>query len=94
MICNAENHLGRNGPMGIKTHPFFPGVDFSALRRIRTPFEPPLTSEIDTSCFPVDDLPQTEDSIPSPAGADEPPIPGMVLSFVGNTFKRFEKSYI
>jgi len=38
MICGAENRLGRNGAMEIKSHPFFAGVDFNALRRIRTPF--------------------------------------------------------
>jgi len=95
MICNAENRLGRNGAMEIKTHPFFAGVDFSSnLRSIRAPFEPPLTSEVDTSCFPVDDLPQTEDPVIESAGADEQPTPEMFLPFLGYTFKRFEKSYV
>ena len=38
MICGSENRLGRNGAMEIKSHPFFAGVDFNTLRRIRTPF--------------------------------------------------------
>jgi protein-serine/threonine kinase len=93
MITQSENRLGRNGAMEIKNHPFFAGVDFNTLRRIRAPFEPPLTSEVDTSCFPVDDLPQTEDPIPSPAGADEPPTPEMFLPFIGYTYHRFQTSY-
>jgi protein-serine/threonine kinase len=90
MITQPENRLGRNGAIEIKNHPFFAGVDFTTLRRIRAPFEPPLTSDIDTSCFPVEDLPQTEDPIPSPAGADDYE---MFLPFIGYTYKRFQTSY-
>ncbi|KAK0627044.1 kinase [Immersiella caudata] len=90
MITQPENRLGRNGAIEIKSHPFFAGVDFTTLRRIRAPFEPPLTSDIDTSCFPVEDLPQTEDPTPSPAGADEYE---MFLPFIGYTYKRFQTSY-
>ncbi|KAK0652267.1 kinase-like domain-containing protein [Cercophora newfieldiana] len=93
MINSPEHRLGRNGVAEIKNHGFFAGVDFTTLRRIRAPFEPPLTSEVDTSCFPVDDLPQTEDPAPSLAGDDDSPTPEMFLPFIGYTFKRFEKSY-
>jgi protein-serine/threonine kinase len=99
MVCGPESRLGRNGAIEIKNHPFFAGVDFNSLRRIRAPFEPPLTSDIDTSCFPVDELPQGED--PPPAGAvesatgaaNESLTPEMFLPFLGYTFKRFEKTY-
>ncbi|KAK3359017.1 kinase-like domain-containing protein [Lasiosphaeria hispida] len=106
MINAPDARLGRNGAAEIKNHPFFAGVDFSSLRRIRAPFEPPLTSDVDTSAFPVDDLPQEgdgeEEGGPAPGGGGDASggglllgaeDPEMFLPFLGYTFKRFEKSY-
>ena len=42
----------------IKNHPFFYGVDWSAIRQIDAPFVPRLRSITDTSYFPVEDLEQ------------------------------------
>ena len=42
----------------IKSHPFFYGVDWSAIRQIDAPFVPRLRSITDTSYFPVEDLEQ------------------------------------
>ena len=104
MVCNSENRLGRNGATEIKAHPFFAGVDFSGLRRIGAPFVPPLTSDVDTSFFPVEELPQTEDFLPADGsggaagatigGTDDALTPEMFLPFIGYTFKRFEKSFV
>ncbi|KAK0720678.1 serine/threonine kinase [Lasiosphaeris hirsuta] len=100
MINAPDARLGRNGAAEIKNHPFFAGVDFTGLRRIRAPFEPPLTSDVDTSAFPVDDLPQEEgfgDGGGSGPGREGVAVgaedPEMSLPFLGYTFKRFEKSY-
>lgn len=91
MICAADHRLGRNGgAMEIKNHPFFAGVDFNTLRRVRAPFEPSLTSDIDTSCFPVEELPQNEDLLPSAAEADDPE---KDWPFFGYTFKRFRNTH-
>jgi len=62
MVCNTENRLGRGGAHEIKNHPFFRGVDFDSLRRIRAPFEPRLTSNIDTTYFPTDEIDQTDNA--------------------------------
>ncbi|KAK3944122.1 kinase-like domain-containing protein [Diplogelasinospora grovesii] len=106
MVCNSEQRLGRNGASEIKNHPFFAGVDFSSLRNIiRAPFVPPLVSDVDTSCFPVDELPQTtttDNNDSSSTGAtgtgrvedDQTPTPEMTLPFIGYTFKRFEKTFV
>lgn len=85
----------------IKTHPFFRGVDFSALRSIRAPFVPHLTSITDTSYFPTEDLagvPQDVMMVDTdhPGGAGGSGTVGSAggaskdLAFVGYTFKRWE----
>ncbi|KAL2018355.1 hypothetical protein VTK56DRAFT_958 [Thermocarpiscus australiensis] len=98
LIRDAETRLGRHGAAEIRSHPFFAGVDFNSLRYIRAPWQPQLTSDVDTSCFPVEDLPQTEDSPPAGTSTggptDDSVTPAMVLPFIGYTFKRFEKSFM
>ncbi len=97
LVCNAEVRLGKGGAQEIKGHPFFAGVDFTTLRRIRAPFEPRLTSEIDTAYFPTEDLERV--SIEAVAAAQATPqpepedAPEMILPFVGYTFKRFENTF-
>lgn len=102
LICNTETRLGRSGAHEIKQHPFFAGVDFDNLRRFRAPFEPRLTSEIDTTYFPTEDLEQqAKDAmdIDDPnAGAlqaapEQHETPEMTLPFIGYTFKRFETNF-
>lgn len=65
LITNTDRRLNVEQ---IKNHPFFYGVDWSAIRQIDAPFVPRLRSITDTSYFPVEDLDQagTDDS----AGAD------------------------
>lgn len=49
----AENRLNVEQ---IKSHAFFYGADWDALRHIEPPFVPHLQSITDTSYFPTDDL--------------------------------------
>lgn len=102
LVCNTESRLGRSGAHEIKQHPFFAGVDFDNLRRFRAPFEPRLTSDIDTTYFPTEDLEQqARDAmdIDDPnAGAlqaapEQQETPEMTLPFIGYTFKRFETNF-
>jgi len=69
----------------IKTHPFFSGVDWDAIRHIGAPFVPHLRSITDTSYFPTDELENVPDQ---PVGADTSGA-HKDLAFVGYTFKRF-----
>jgi protein-serine/threonine kinase len=101
LVCNTENRLGRGGADEIKNHKFFRGVEFDTLRRIRAPFEPKLTSNVDTTYFPIDEIDQTDNATHLKAAAaaaaangqvrDE--APEMSLPFIGYTFKRFENNY-
>jgi len=99
LICNTEVRLGRGGAHEIKSNAFFRGVDFDSLRRIRAPFEPRLTSAIDTTYFPTDEIDQTDNATVLAAqnlaagktDADEPP--EMSLPFIGYTFKRFDNNF-
>ncbi len=85
----------------IRAHPFFKGVDFSALRSLRAPFVPHLTSITDTSYFPTEELtgvPQDVGGLLSSmdtsgdSGTASGPGGGgsKDLAFVGYTFKRWE----
>lgn len=92
LICDAPNRLGsRGGAAEIKGHPFFRGVDWTSLRRIRAPFEPKLSSSIDTQYFPVDEIPQHDNTaaIRAQALSDESAAETS-LPFIGYTFKRFD----
>jgi protein-serine/threonine kinase len=98
MVCDAESRLGRNGAQEIKRHAFFRGVDFDGLRKIRAPFEPRLTSAIDTTYFPTDEIDQTDNATLLKAQhQNRPPAseesPEMSLPFIGYTFKRFDNNY-
>ncbi|EWY94457.1 hypothetical protein ACKLNR_008025 [Fusarium oxysporum f. sp. zingiberi] len=98
MVCNTENRLGRGGAHEIKGHAFFRGVEFDSLRRIRAPFEPRLTSNIDTTYFPTDEIDQTDNATVLKAQAIQQghkveESPEMSLPFIGYTFKRFDNNF-
>lgn len=96
LITDNTNRLGRvNGASDIKRHPFFNGVQWDGLRKIRAPFEPKLQSNIDTQYFPIDEIPQIDNSAQLRAqteaelnaGNDESTLS---LPFIGYTYKRFD----
>jgi protein-serine/threonine kinase len=101
LICNAVNRLGNGGADEIKNHQFFSGVEFHNLRSIPAPFEPKLTSNVDTTYFLIDEIDQTDNAtwlkVAAAAAADNGPVhfeaPEMSLPFLGYTFKRFENNY-
>ncbi|GAB1319175.1 Serine/threonine-protein kinase [Madurella fahalii] len=100
LICNTENRLGRGGAHEIKNHAFFRGVEFDSLRRIRAPFEPRLTSNIDTTYFPTDEIDQTDNATllkaaqaARNANPQQEESPEMSLPFIGYTFKRFDNNF-
>ena len=93
MICDTQNRLGRvHGAQELKAHPFFSGVQWEGLRKIRAPFEPKLQSSIDTQYFPIDEIPQVDNSAQlraqtEAAGGEESTLS---LPFIGYTYKRFD----
>ena len=98
LICNSENRLGRVSADEIKNHPFFRGVPFNTLRSIRAPFEPRLTSNVDTTYFPIDEIDQTDTAthlraLEAASGQPREEVPEMSLPFIGYTFKRFENNF-
>lgn len=98
LICDNSHRLGRtHGAADLKQHPFFHGVSWEGLRRIRAPFEPKLQSNIDTQYFPIDEIPQVDNSAAlraqteamnaSQVGGDDATLS---LPFIGYTYKRFD----
>ncbi|PMD48714.1 kinase-like protein [Hyaloscypha variabilis F] len=95
LVCNTENRLGKGGAEEIKAHKFFRGVDFDGLRRIRAPFEPKLSSNVDTAYFPTDEIDQTDNATlikRAHEAGNQPRVdaPELSLPFIGYTFKRFD----
>jgi len=94
LITDAENRLGsRGGAAEIKQHAFFRGVQWDGLRRIRAPFEPKLTSQIDTQYFPTDEIDQNDTSAAlraQTAQQGDDVATEMSLPFIGYTYKRFD----
>jgi len=94
LICDAENRLGRlGGASEIRQHPFFRGVQWDGLRRIRAPFEPKLQSNVDTQYFPIDEIDQhdTSDALRAQTAQQGDDIAAeMSLPFIGYTYKRFD----
>ncbi|KAK8924717.1 Serine/threonine-protein kinase cot-1 [Metarhizium anisopliae] len=99
LICNPEDRIGRGGAQELKAHPFFRGVQFDSLRRVRAPFEPRLASSIDTTNFPTDQIDQTDMASRFKAqalqGAETPLEDSLEMSlpFIGYTFKRFDTNF-
>ncbi|KAI9722298.1 MAG: Cobalt uptake protein cot1 [Candelaria pacifica] len=93
-LCDTHNRLGRaGGAQEIKMHPFFRGVVWDQLRKIRAPFEPKLNSNIDVTYFPIDEIDQTDHSaalrMQAQNQADEQEAE-MSIPFIGYTYKRFD----
>jgi protein-serine/threonine kinase len=101
LVCDSEHRLGRVSADEIKSHKFFRGVDFDSLRRIRAPFEPKLSSNVDTTYFPTDEIDQTDNAThlkqaaaaAGTSGATREDAPEMSLPFIGYTFKRFDSNF-
>ena len=82
-------------------------MEFDSLRRIRAPFEPRLTSNIDTTYFPTDEIDQTDNATllraaqarnggatgGSGVAGQQEESPEMSLPFIGYTFKRFDNNF-
>ena len=94
LVCDVDNRLGRlGGAHEIKQHPFFRGVDWAGLRKIRAPFEPKLQSNVDTHYFPIDEIDQNDHSATlraQNAQASDDYAAEAQLPYLGYTFKRFD----
>ncbi|PKY05249.1 putative serine/threonine protein kinase [Aspergillus campestris IBT 28561] len=96
-LCDPDHRIGNDGGQfggatQIKNHPFFRGVVWDQLRNIRAPFEPRLSSNIDVSYFPIDEIPQEDTSAIHRAQARAMPDEQeaeMSLPFIGYTYKAF-----
>ena len=63
LCCGAEERLGRNGAVEIKSHQFFKDIHFEGLRRQKASYIPVIKHPTDTSNFdPIDSEESLSDS--------------------------------
>ena len=84
LICSAEVRLGQNGIEDFRNHPWFSGVDWSAVTDQTAPYIPEVSSPTDTSNFDVDDNDIRQSDAQPPA--HNPAFSGLHLPFVGFSF--------
>ena len=88
--------FGQSGSQELKAHPFFTGVQWHQLRQIRAPFLPQLSSNVDTTYFPIGEIDQSDTTAQTRAQVDHAMKEGeglnaeMSLPFIGYTYKRFD----
>lgn len=51
LVSPAEKRLGLNGCEEIKRHPFFKGIDWMNVRKLKAPFIPEIKNDWDTKYF-------------------------------------------
>jgi serine/threonine kinase 38 len=83
LVTDSENRLGRNGAEEIKKHPFFDGIDWGNVRKMRAPNIPQITSEISTENF--DKFEEQPD--PDPKGKKFHGGKRVDIDFIGYTYK-------
>ena len=90
LLCDVDSRLGSNGGASeIKHHPFFAGLDWDSLYRVKAPYTPDVEGELDTQNF------EHFDEEKKDSGAGERRGEGRRkekkdLDFVGYTYKNFE----
>uniref|UniRef100_A0AAV2J9I2 non-specific serine/threonine protein kinase n=1 Tax=Knipowitschia caucasica TaxID=637954 RepID=A0AAV2J9I2_KNICA len=84
LISERDVRLGRRGAGDFRTHPFFSGVDWSALHKATAPYKPEVTNPTDTSNFDVVDDCLSEMETLSDV-MDRAPL-GVHLAFVGYSY--------
>ena len=89
LLCDREERLGKEGAEQIKGHPFFNGIDWSALRCAdAAPFKPHVESATDTSHF--DKFEERPPNEPGAAvGETDSRISDTDLAFLGYQYKRY-----
>ena len=84
MVSPPETRLGIHGVEEIKKHPFFKGVDWNNIRKVKAPFIPDLKNDFDTHYF--DTFPEQEPFYP-PASSSKGK-QRKDVNYAGYTFNR------
>ncbi|MCJ8742572.1 hypothetical protein PDJAM_G00083570 [Pangasius djambal] len=84
LLCDRNERLGANGSADFRSHPFFNGLEWSALHKLPAPYQPEVSNATDTSNFDVldDCLSETETLTDV---MDRAPT-GVHLAFVGYSY--------
>ncbi|XP_017345434.1 myotonin-protein kinase isoform X2 [Ictalurus punctatus] len=84
LLCDRNERLGANGSADFRSHPFFSGLEWSALHQMPAPYQPEVSNATDTSNFDVldDCLSETETLTDV---MDRAPT-GIHLAFVGYSY--------
>jgi hypothetical protein len=72
LITDVDKRLGYNGAIEVKNHPFFRGIDWNNIKRLKPPFVPKLDNPWDTKHF--DKYEETGDFYPNDITDDPKPL--------------------
>ncbi|KAL3828257.1 hypothetical protein ACJIZ3_017059 [Penstemon smallii] len=90
LLCNVEQRLGTRGADEIKAHPWFKGIEWDKLYKMKAAFIPEVNDELDTQNF--EKFEETDNQVSSTAksGPWRKMLPSKDVNFMGYTYKNFE----
>ncbi|QCE05080.1 serine/threonine-protein kinase tricorner-like [Vigna unguiculata] len=90
LLCNVEQRLGTKGADEIKAHPWFKGIEWDKLYKMKAAFIPEVNDELDTQNFEKFEEVDKQTVACSKAGPWRKMLPSKDVNFVGYTYKNFE----
>ncbi|KAK3190345.1 hypothetical protein Dsin_029906 [Dipteronia sinensis] len=90
LLCNVDQRLGTKGADEIKAHPWFKGIEWDKLYKMKAAFIPEVNDELDTQNF--EKFEETDNQIQSStrSGPWRKMLSSKDINFVGYTYKNFE----
>ncbi|BAT96643.1 serine/threonine-protein kinase tricornered-like [Vigna umbellata] len=90
LLCNVEQRLGTKGAYEIKAHPWFKGIEWDKLYKMKAAFIPEVNDELDTQNFEKFEEVDKQTVACSKAGPWRKMLPSKDVNFVGYTYKNLE----
>ncbi|KAK7393699.1 hypothetical protein VNO78_22262 [Psophocarpus tetragonolobus] len=90
LLCNVEQRLGTKGADEIKAHPWFKGIEWENLYKMKAAFIPEVNDELDTQNFEKFEEVDKQTVPSSKAGPWRKMLPSKDVNFVGYTYKNLE----
>ncbi|GAA0166697.1 non-receptor serine/threonine protein kinase [Lithospermum erythrorhizon] len=90
LLCNVDQRLGTRGANKIKDHPWFKGVKWDRLYKMKAAFIPEVNDELDTQNFEKFEEVENQVQTTSKSGPRRKMLLSKDVNFMGYTYKNFE----